>query len=216
MSRARIWRSSRRVIRPHLRGRPPRVFWIARGRRPLPPVRWNSRSSCLTRWRSCWAFPARAAHGSPRPAIASRFRRIQLRHIAHASDTRADVVRGPCTAPPLHASASATRARLRRSNAASPRHSGAQLPDKLHTCTHARAQCHCQGRSPNGYYCAGGRPSTMNERVVATACLTGLILSYSGELYHASALSTLGNSRIETRLAGGAPSMLSVRPPAAR
>ena len=45
------------------------------------------------------------------------------------------------------------------------------------TCTHARAQCHCQGRSPNGYYCAGGRPSTMNERVVATACLTGLILS---------------------------------------
>ena len=152
-------------------------FWIARGRRPLPPVRWNSRSSCLTRWRSCWAFPARAAHGPPRPVIASRFRRIQLRHIAHALDTRADVVRRPCTAPPLHASPSGTRARLRRSNAASPRAFRCAAPGQAATCTHARAQCHSQGRSPNGYYCAGGRPSTMNERVVATACLTGLILS---------------------------------------
>jgi hypothetical protein len=37
-------------------------------------LRCNSRSSSLTRRRSCRASMALAARGSPRPAIASRFR----------------------------------------------------------------------------------------------------------------------------------------------
>ena len=91
-------------------------------------------------------------------------------------------------------------------------HSGAWLPDKLRHP--ARAQC------PLGGACLTAilrrRPALNDERASRRYRVSdGLILSYSGELYHASALSTLGNSRIETRLAGGAPSTLSVRPPAA-
>ena len=38
MSRTRIWRSSRRVMRPRLGGRPPRVFLIAQARRLFRPM----------------------------------------------------------------------------------------------------------------------------------------------------------------------------------
>jgi len=38
ISRARVWRSSRRVIRPRPRGRSPRVFLTARARRPFRPT----------------------------------------------------------------------------------------------------------------------------------------------------------------------------------
>ncbi len=38
MSFTRVWRSSRRVVRPRLSGRPPRVFLTAQARRPFRPT----------------------------------------------------------------------------------------------------------------------------------------------------------------------------------
>ena len=177
MSRARIWRSSRRVIRPHLRGRPPRVFLDSTRKEAVTTSAMELSIQPLDPLAVLLSLPS-----TSRPRLAETGDRILFpAHpapphstcVRHSRRCRSTTMRGPAPA---------------RISQWHPRTSPSQqcgvaegIPVRgsrqAATCTHARAQCHCQGRSPNGYYCAGGRPSTMNERVVATACLTGLILS---------------------------------------
>ena len=177
MSRARIWRSSRRVIRPHLRGRPPRVFLDSTRKEAVTTTAMELSIQPLDPLPVLLSLPSTSR---PRPAETGD----RILFPAHPAPPHSTCVRHSrrCCSTTMHGAA---RARISQWH---PRTSPSQqcgvakafrcaAPGQAATRTHARAQCHCQGRSPNGYYCAGGRPSTMNEQVVATACLTGLILS---------------------------------------
>ena len=78
--RTRVWRSSRRVMRPRLRGRSPRVFLTAQARRPFRPAPCPCDAvpapSSLIRRRSCFEPPrhwppavrrGRRSHPASRP-----------------------------------------------------------------------------------------------------------------------------------------------------